>query len=104
MARDQLAHSQSDVFGAAAQGGGLGLDWFENAGHSLAGGGGSRIAPYGGYAYKTKGALGIPHWHDYSIGGAIACRPTSVATGDGGYAWILRNVLRPGGVNVAAAA
>lgn len=81
---------------AGARGEGIGFDWFEIAGHSLAGGGGSRIAPIGGFGFKTKGALGIPNWHDYSIGGAIACRPTAVTTGDGGYPWVLRNALRPG--------
>lgn len=83
---------------------GLGIDWFENAGHSLAGGGGSRIAlSIGGYGYRTKDSLGIANWHDYSIGGAITCRPNAVTVGDGGYPWVLRNVLRPGMVGVTAA-
>jgi hypothetical protein len=81
--------------------GDLGIDWLEIAGHSLAAGGGARISPLGGYALRLMRALGIPRVHDYSIGGAIACRPNANATGDGGYPWILRNVLRPGSASGA---
>lgn len=84
------------TFQGAAGATGVGVDWIEVAGHSLAGGGGARYAPLGGYAFRTKAALGIPKWLDYSIGGAIACRPNAVGTGDGGYGWLMRNVLRPG--------
>lgn len=82
----------------------LGLDWFENAGHSLAAGGGARVTPHGGYHYRLKSALGSTHIFDYAMGGAIACRPTAVATGDGGYGWLLRQVIRPGMVGQPPAA
>lgn len=103
MARDQLRHTQADVLGADTSDE-LGLSWIEFAGHSLAAGGGSRIAPFGGYTYKLKSALGVGRAHDYSIGGAIACRANANGTGDGGYPWILRNVIRPGSPGLTAGA
>lgn len=73
-----------------------GAAWFENAGHSLAAGGGARWYPDGGYAYRLHHALGAQRFRDYALGGAIACWPVGVATGDGGYGHILRRVKRPG--------
>lgn len=82
---------------------GLGLDWWEIAGHSLAAAGGARVLPEGGYAFRSGMALGARRIRDYSIGGAVACWPNAFATGDGGYPHILQNVLRPGSAGFAAA-
>lgn len=86
--------------GAAPSSGELGLQWFENAGHSIAGGGGARYVPEGGYANRLRSALGIPRFRDFSIGGAVACWPNGYTTGDGGYAHILQHVFRPGMANM----
>lgn len=91
-----------DAPSGGAGGQGLGINWLEVAGHSLAGGGGARIVPHAGYAYLLQHALGIPNIHDYAIGGAISCRPAG-AGNDGGTPWVLRNLYRPGQQFVTAA-
>jgi len=73
-----------------------GFHLFENFGHSLAGAGGARLLPDGGYAYRLAQALGARRFRDYAIGGAIACWPTSVNVGDGGYGHVSRWAFRPG--------
>lgn len=80
-----------------------GFHMFENFGHSLAGAGGARIIPEGGYPYRLAQALGARRFRDYSIGGAIACWPTTVNVGDGGYGHVLRWNPRPGVTGAPAA-
>lgn len=73
-----------------------GFRFFENAGHSIANGGGARYFPEGSYPYRAMGALGGARFKNYAIGGAICCWPNSGSGGDGGFGHILRNVFRPG--------